>query len=219
MSLTLAQAMQIMGQNGVSVEKSEAYFGPIASMHRTRIVKALFQKDTLESMKESHVLCVDHGMSILSMRILDGGLFTGRFDVSASYRYDEFAKRIENPQWRLLPLSTLSATLPFSVEKTKREQDEFVKTWMTMPPRRDVIIPSARQVTFATIMLWITKGYQFLEPETAVRTRDVLSNDRSVTVGIDDKGKIIVSSVYHDETSRALGVTVFPNHRWYVMPD
>ncbi len=216
MSISVQQAAEIMGKNFVGIEEGERHFGPIVyTQNRTRVARARFDEETLKRRATSHALVLDSGVSILTMHKTEHFHFTDPFNQGPWYEQMEPGRRIEAPQWRLIPL----VPLPFSCEKTKKEQEEFVELWMQQHPRRIVTIPAARHVVFATMLLWKIHGINILNDGEEIRTKDATKQDRTMVVGPFVDGVLTVGTANHQEASRTLGTMVLPNHRWYTMPE
>lgn len=168
---SLSRAKEIMGKNFLGAEEAIRFLR--ANQAEEEAMKKLteipFSEPTLQECKNTHVLVLDLGLSILDIRQrVDQKLFCSHED--AWYNNQAFAKLIELAQWRLIRRDAI----PNSFNKNWEEQLVLLA--------KNEEVPEARQIAYLAILYYLAKGERLFE-HFYVRTRSIASDGLRVSAG------------------------------------
>ena len=171
---SLSRAKEIMGKNFLGAEEAIRFLK--ANQAEEEVMKKLteipFSEATLQECKNTHVLVLDLGLSILDIRgRVDRKLFCSHED--ARYNNQAFAKLIETPQWRLIRRDAIP--------------DSFNKNWgeQLVLLAKNEEVPEARQIAYLAILYYLAKGERLFE-HFYVRTKSITSAGARVRAGLFD---------------------------------
>lgn len=174
-----ARARAIMGQNFFGIEEAISYFGVHPSpADRAALSEIPWSEQTLEEVKDTHILVAVFPVSILDMKTMHPNKFNSdRYTRDSQYEDTEAFLRNKGaaPSWHLV--------------KREAVKDSLSKTWSQeqtlLGPQEQV--PTARVRTYALLGVFLATGKWPFEPyayTSIARCLDVASNGGHVTVGI-----------------------------------
>lgn len=187
-------ARRIMGDNFLGIPEVAKAFGPVSLEAQAMLVVIPFDKATLRSCCDTHVLVADIGLSLIDVRgRMKRGLFYSYED--SWYNAEEFAKRTEQATWRLIrktPVTNSTSGKTWDEQKALLgEQDE---------------IPTARRLVYAIMLVFATTDERLFK-RIYVRTNDVDSLGNRVDVGHFDGCGLSVNNWHGHDRYNNVGVS------------
>lgn len=195
---TIDLARHIMGKNFLGMEETIRFLKVSKAEKKAmaKLTKIPFSEETLRHCKDTHVLVLDLGISILDL----SKRLRMRFD---SLAYSEgnkqaFARCTEACRWRLIK----KEAVPNSFNKNWEEQLILLN--------KDEEVPEARQVAYMAVLYHLTNG-EILFNDAWVRTRSPASNGAHVLFAytMDGFEFTIHLSDYDDRREDDIGLSSF----------
>ena len=171
------EIFEMYGKNIHGIKEVEKHFGKLTAAEKLKLFHIPFSRETLEACKDTHVLVVDVGVSLLEIKSKNIDLFRDK-DLDDTH---EFALRTDAICWRLIRKTPVEN----SFDKTWNEQLEGIDSDFEE-------VPSVRQVVYAIILHFLTTNDRLFK-RTNVRTSDVVLNLNHVDVGFFDGGGLSVN--------------------------
>lgn len=185
-------AREIMGRSFLGLPETRTVLG----LNLPATVPPIpFSSDTLKSRRETHVLMIDLGRSILDMRsqLVHHDIFFWAKEQPWYHRM-AFASLRERVQWRLFNRTVAGGSTCTSWESQLALLDAKEE------------IPRARRVVSLLALTLVAKGVRLLE-RCSVRTNDLSYGRYHVVIEYDNEGRLCVNDAYdHDRYDQRRGI-------------